>query len=111
MTLLTENRGNTLAPASYQRLDNRLYAVEADIENLIAAAKAEITAAASLDAKLEFNRAIQRGADLRLALTEKAGTLRLGRLKGLPETLKASAQLRAAKVFWVVPRAISASSP
>jgi hypothetical protein len=87
-------------------LDTRLFAVQADIDNLIAAAKAEITAAAALDAKLEFNRAIQRGADLMLELTEKAAALRLARLKALPEALKTSARIPAAKVFWVVPRAV-----
>jgi ATP-dependent helicase HepA len=92
-------------------LDSRLFAVQADIENLTAAAKAEVTAADALDAKLEFNRAIQRGAALMLDLTEKAGALRLARLKGLQEAIKARAQIRAVKLFWVVPRAIRASSP
>jgi ATP-dependent helicase HepA len=86
-------------------LDSRLFAVHADIHNLIAAAKAEITAAAVLDAKLEFNRAIQRGADLMLELTEKAGGLRLACLKALPEALKATARIPAGKFFWIVPRA------
>ncbi|HKV54217.1 MAG TPA: helicase-related protein [Candidatus Binataceae bacterium] len=88
-------------------LDTRLFVVEADLENLVTAAKAEIAAAQSLDAKLEFNRAIQRAADLRLQLTEKAGALRLARLKGLPDALKTIAQLKATKAFWVVPRAFS----
>ena len=38
-----------------------------------------------------------------------ADTLRLARLEGLPDTMKATAQLRAAKVFCVVPRALTAS--
>jgi hypothetical protein len=89
-------------------LDNRLFAVEADIENQTAAAKAEIAEAATRDGKLEFNRAIQRAADLRLELTEKLAALSLARLEGLPDSMKATAQLRAAKVFCVVPRAITA---
>jgi hypothetical protein len=92
-------------------LDSRLFAVQADIENLNAAAKAEIAAAAALDAKLEFNRAIQRGANLMLELTEKAGAVRLARLKGLPDALRATARIPPAKAFWLVPRAVRAASP
>ncbi|MGE0677731.1 helicase-related protein [Pseudolabrys sp.] len=91
--------------------ESRLFAVQADIENLTAAAKAEITAAASLDAKLEFNRAIQRGAALRLELTERAAVLRLARLKRLQDAVKGTARISTAKVFWLLPRGVSASSP
>jgi hypothetical protein len=87
-------------------LENRLFAVQADIENLSVAAKAEITAAVALDVKLEFNRAIQRGAALMLDLTEKAAGLRLARLKGLPDALKATARISSAKFFSIVPRAV-----
>lgn len=92
-------------------LDNRLFAVQADIENLIAATNAEIAAAATLDAKLEFNRAIQRGAALRRELTERAGAQRLAYLRELPDALKASARISKTKVFWVVPREVRAVSP
>jgi hypothetical protein len=98
---------NRMLTALRGALDNRLFAVEVDIENLTTAAKAEITAAAALDGKLEFNRAIQRAADLRLALTEKVGALRLARLKGLPDTMTATAQLKSPKIFWVVPHAVT----
>jgi hypothetical protein len=92
-------------------LDNRLFAVQADIENLNAAAKAEITSAAALDGKLEFNRAIQRGAALRLELSEKAGTLRLDRLKRLPDVLTATTRMSGVRIFWIVPRAVRAPRP
>jgi superfamily II DNA or RNA helicase len=97
---------NQALTALRSALDNRLFAVQADIENLTAAAKAEITAAAALDAKLEFNRAVQRGAALMVELTEKAGALRLARLKGLPDALKATARISGAKVFRIVPRSV-----
>lgn len=92
-------------------LDQRLFAVQADIENLIAAAKAEILAADARDSKLDFNRAVQRGASLRLELTEKWGTRRLAWLKELPEAIQSGALIRAHKFFCVAPRAIEAASP
>jgi superfamily II DNA or RNA helicase len=108
---LSRNYLNQALAALRGALDNRLFAVEADIENLIIAAKAEITAATALDARFDFNRAIQRGADLMLELTEKVGALRLARLKGLPDALRATARTSVPKVFWVVPRTVTASSP
>jgi hypothetical protein len=92
-------------------LNDRLFAVQADIDNMTVAAKAEIRAAAALDGKLEFNRAIQRGADLRLELTEEAAALRLARLKGLPNAIEGTARVRNAKAFWLVPRAVKSVSP
>jgi hypothetical protein len=91
-------------------LDSRIFAVQADLENLTAAAEAEMTATTALDAKLEFNRARQRGANLMLELTKTVGDVRLARLKGLPDVLKANTQIPGPKVFWIVPRAARASS-
>jgi hypothetical protein len=39
-----------------------------------------------------------------LKMTQSAGAGRLGRLQGLAEAIRASAQLTGRKLFWVVPR-------
>jgi ATP-dependent helicase HepA len=104
------DRLNQTLAAVRGALDNRLFAVQADAENLAAAARAEIAAAAMLDSKLEFNRAAQRGAALMFELTESAGAIRLARLQGLTDAIKGSAQISGAKIFWVVPQAIRGAS-
>ena len=55
-------------------VESRLFAAQADADNLADAARAEIKAAAALDTKFEFNRAALRGADLMLTLAEAAWT-------------------------------------
>lgn len=102
---------NRALKALRDALDRRLFAVRADIENLVAAAKAEIVAASARDPKLEFNRAIQRGAALRLELTEAWGARRLTWLKELPELLESGAEIKAQKFFCVSPRPVAALNP
>ena len=89
----------------------RLFAAQADADNLIAAARAEIKVAKALDSKLEFNRAIVRGAELMLALSEQAGQARFSRLEGLEVALADVAKLKPPRFFWLVPKAPSAETP
>ena len=85
-------------------VESRLFAAQAEADNLAAAARAEINAAAALDSKFEFNRATQRGVGLALTLAEAAWTGRASRLKGLEETMRNAGQFTAPRMFWVVPR-------
>ncbi|MBA4040318.1 MAG: hypothetical protein K2Y20_15870 [Sphingomonas sp.] len=89
----------------------RLFAAQADADNLIAAARAEIKAATALDSKLEFNRATVRGAELMLALSEKAWLARLARIEGLEVALGEVAKLKPPRFFWLIPKAPSAETP
>lgn len=86
-------------------VEARLFTAQVDAENLAAAARAEINAAAALDSKLEFNRAAQRGAALALSLAEAAWAGRASRLKGLEEAMRISGQFTTPRMFWVMPRA------
>jgi len=85
-------------------VEGRLFAAQADADNLAAAARAEINAAAALDSKFEFNRATQRGAALALTLAEAAWTRRASRLKGLEDAMRTTGQFTTPRIFWVVPR-------
>jgi hypothetical protein len=90
-----------------QAVEQRLFAAMADADNLADAARAELKAAAGLDAKLEFNRAAVRGAELMLTLTEGAWQKRAARLEGIRAALAGVAKLKTPKLFWVVPKAPS----
>jgi cell division septum initiation protein DivIVA len=92
-------------------LENRLFAAQADADNLAEAARAEIKAAAALDNTLEFNRAAVRGADLMLMLAERAREARVARLQGIEQAMSAVARLKTPKLFWVLPRAPIAETP
>lgn len=92
-------------------VENRLFAVQADADNLAEAARAEIKAAAALDTKLEFNRAAVRGADVMLTLAERAWEARVARLRGVEQALSVVAKLKTPKLFWLVPRAPIAETP
>jgi hypothetical protein len=85
-------------------VESRLFAAQADADNLAAAARAEINAAAALDSKFEFNRAVQRGAALALTLAEAAWAGRASRLKGLEEAMRTGGRFTTPRMFWVVPR-------
>jgi hypothetical protein len=89
----------------------RLFAAQADADNLIEAARAEIKVATALDSKLEFNRAIVRGAELMLEISERAWQARLSRLEGLESALGKVAELKPPRFFWLVPKAPSAETP
>lgn len=89
----------------------RLFAAQADADNLIAAARAEIKVATALDSKLEFNRATVRGAELMLALSEQAWQARLARLEGLEAALGEVAKLKPPRFFWLIPKAPSPDIP
>ena len=89
----------------------RLFAAQADADNLIAAARAELKVATALDSKLEFNRATVRGAELMLALSEKAWLARLARIEGLEVALGEVAKLKPPRFFWLIPKAPSAETP
>ncbi len=108
-------RGNErLAQASAavrNAIERRHFAAHADAGNSANAARAEIKAAAMLDSKFEFNRAAQRGAALTLALAESAWAARSARLRGLESAIADVAELRRARLFWVVPRPATADVP
>lgn len=89
----------------------RLFAAQADAENLVSAAQAELAATAALDSKFEFNRATQRGAALMLEMAQATGRHRLAHLQGLADAMEQSALLMAPKLFWVVPRAPIQQTP
>jgi ATP-dependent helicase HepA len=92
-------------------VENRMFAAQADADNLAEAARAEIKAVAALDTKLEFNRAAVRGADLMLTLAECAWEARVLRLQGIEQALSAVAKLKTPKLFWLVPTAPIAETP
>ena len=97
--------------AVWRAIEKRLFVAQADGDNLVAAARAEIDAAAILDTKLEFNRAAVRGAELMLTLTERTLEARVGRLQGVENALGLVAKLRTPKLFWLKPRALIAEPP
>ncbi|MEQ7155099.1 helicase-related protein [Brevundimonas aurifodinae] len=114
MRQLTAIGGESLGraqQAARRAVPARLFAAQADADNLATAAQAEANVAAALDAKLEFNRAVVRGADLMLALSDRAWQARLARLEGLEAALAEVAKLKPPKLFWVVPKAPSADNP
>lgn len=92
-------------------IEKRIFAAKADAENLAEAARAEIKAASALDAKLEFNRAAVRGAELALALADRAWQERLARLQSIEGSLRAVAKLTTPKFFWVVAKTPNLESP
>jgi ATP-dependent helicase HepA len=97
------DRLNHAMVAVRNEVESRLFAAQADADNLAYAARAEINAAAALDSKLEFNRAAQRGAALALTLAEAAWVGRAARLKGLETAMRNVARLTAPRLFWLVP--------
>ncbi|WP_340316162.1 helicase-related protein [Rhizorhabdus argentea] len=114
MRRLTAIGGECLGRAQHairREVPARLFAAQADADNLTAAARAEIKVAAALDSKLEFNRAAVRGAELMLTLSEQAWQARLARLEGLESTLGEVAKLKPPRFFWLVPKAPSAETP
>lgn len=88
-----------------------MFGAQADSDNLIAAARAEIKVAMALDSRLVFNRAAVRGAELMLALSEHAWQARLARLEGLEAALGDVAKLKPPRLFWLIPKAPSAETP
>ncbi len=92
-------------------VESRLFAAQADADNLADATRADVNAAAALDPKLEFNRAAQRGAALALALAEAAWAGRAARLRGLEEAMRTGVQITTPRMFWLVPRAVSEETP
>lgn len=92
-------------------VEYRLFVAKADADNLTEAARAEIKAAATLDTKLEFNRAAVRGADLMLTLAERAWDARFVRIQGIEQALRDTAKLKTPKFFWLVPRAPVMETP
>lgn len=91
--------------------DHRLFAVQADIDAQIAAARAERASAEKLDQKLVFNQAAVRGATLAVQLAEAAGNARKAWLAGAAAAVERDAALSKARYFWVVPRKISEERP
>lgn len=91
--------------------NNRLFAIEADIEAQIAAARAEQASAEKLDQKLVFNQAALRGAVLAAQLAEAAGAARNAWLGGAAAAVERQAALSKARYFWLVPRKFSEERP
>ncbi|MET0369855.1 MAG: helicase-related protein [Sphingobium sp.] len=87
--------------------DYRLFAIDADIEAQIAAARAELASAEKLDQKLVFNQAAVRGAALAAQLAEAAGNARKAWLAGAAASVERQAALSKPRYFWVVARKIS----
>jgi hypothetical protein len=111
LTVLGRASLSQSARAVRQAVEQRLFAAMADSDHLVTAAGAELKAAAALDAKLEFNRAAVRGAELMLTLAEDAWQVRAARLKGIEAALAGVAKLKPPKFFWVVPKASSSPLP
>jgi len=92
-------------------LDARLFAVQADGENLMTAALAELYAAQGLEGGLEsVNQARRRAAELGVRLAEALQAERMARLESVPDALKAAAKLTQTRLFWVVPRVPNAGT-
>jgi ATP-dependent helicase HepA len=91
--------------------DHRLFAISADIDAHIAAARAELASAEKLDQKLVFNQAAVRGAALAVQLAEAAGNARKVWLVGAAAAVEKQAALSKARYFWLVPRKISEEHP
>jgi len=92
-------------------VDHRLFAVDVDAEAQLAAARAELAGAETLDQKLVFNQAAVRGAALAVRLAEAAGAARRGWLAGAATAVAEQAALGKARYFWLVPRRISEEPP
>lgn len=107
LTVLGRASASKSMRAVRQAVEQRIFAAKADAENLAEASRAELKVAAGLDAKLEFNRAAVRGAELMLTLAEGAWQARAARLKGIETALAGASKLKGLKLFWVVPKAPS----
>ena len=94
-----------------QRVGARLFASQADADNLIDAARAEIKAADLAEVPAEIKRAGKRGADLMLELTQAAWDARVARLESVEAALGDVASLKQPKLFWVIPRSANAANP
>lgn len=94
-----------------QSVGARLFAAQADADNLADAARAEIKAAELLEAPTEIKRAAKRGADLMLQLTEAAWDARIARLEGIEAALAEVATLKPPKMFWVIPKSANVANP
>lgn len=106
---LTKRGGEVLNRAILAISDavaHRLSAIDADLEQQVAAAEAELASAEALDQKLVFNQAAVRGANLALSLVRSAGTARQEWLSGAANALNQAAILGKRHNFWVLPRAI-----
>jgi ATP-dependent helicase HepA len=91
--------------------DHRLFAVEADTQAQIAAARAELASAEKLNQNLVFNQASVRGAALAVQLAEAAGNARKAWLAGAAAAVEQQAAFSKARYFWVLPRRISEERP
>ena len=101
--------GQALA-AVRRSVGTRLFAAQADADNLADAARAEVRAAEMLEVPTEIKRAAMRGADLMLELTEAAWRARLARLECIEAALKKVATLKPPKMFWVTPKSANAAN-
>ena len=101
--------GQALA-AVRRSVGTRLFAAQADADNLAYAARAEVRAAELLEVPMEIKRAAIRGASVMLELTEAAWCVRRARLEGIEATLKKVATLKPPKIFWVIPKSANASN-
>jgi ATP-dependent helicase HepA len=102
--------GQALA-AVRRAVGTRLFAAQADADNLADAARAEVRAAELLEVPMEIKRAAIRGASVMLELTEAAWCVRRARLEEIEATLKKVATLKPPKTFWVIPKSANASNP
>jgi hypothetical protein len=87
-------------------VQHRLLAVDVDIEQQTAAARAELASAEALDQKLVFNQAAVRGAMLAVQLAQAAGAARKAWLTGTKEAVRQCASLSKHRSFWIVPKPV-----
>jgi hypothetical protein len=106
----SDSLGRTLI-ALDRHLPARLFEVDADTEAKVAAAKAELAAAETLDQQLVFNQAAVRGAALALDLAARAAEARKAWLTGAAEAIKATATLSKPKYYWLCAKLKPEESP
>jgi hypothetical protein len=93
--------------AVHAALNRRLFAIQADSENLATVAQTELRQTQSLDDNLEFNKAAQRGAALSQRLTEFVCKTRENRLSHLEDAMRAKGELINKRTFLLIPRALA----
>jgi hypothetical protein len=93
----------------------RLFAVHAENEQRIAAARSELTglvASQALNSRPEpIIQAERRGAELSVRLTEACGDARRAWISGAGTAIKSAAILKTPRYFWVVPKRSIESNP
>jgi hypothetical protein len=85
-------------------VEDRIFAIEADCEHQMEAARSELKSAKSLDQKVAFNQAAVRGATLALELARVSGAGRRAWLRELGAAVSRNVAQSKPRFFWVTPR-------